>query len=132
MREHEAIVQLGAPADEGLVIRHTPEPREERPQQQLLGQTHPGMRGHFKSPKLHQTMTSAHPIGGVKLINAKLRPMGISRGVYKEVSKNTVDQPGRKIAVLGNLLKSDLQFVKRIVASFIHSRMLAGRANKQS
>ena len=59
MRQHEAVVQLRAPADERLLVRRLPEPRDERAQQQLLRQAHARVRRHLERAQLHQPLPAA-------------------------------------------------------------------------
>ena len=48
------------------------------------------------------------------------------------VAEDAIDQPGRSVAVIGNLLEGDFQFVDLIVARLIDARRLAGRADEVS
>ncbi len=54
LRQHEAVMEAGAPADKGLAIRCLPEPGDENPQKQLLGQAHAGMGRHLEGAELEQ------------------------------------------------------------------------------
>ena len=51
VREHEPVVQTGAPADEFLMVRRFPKAGDQGAEDELLGQTHAGVRRHFKCPQ---------------------------------------------------------------------------------
>src|SRR5579872_1221405 len=78
MREHEPVVQFGAPTNKFLLVRLLPETREERAQQQLLRETHPRMRGHFESAQLHQSEPATAAVGRIKFVDAELGPVGVA------------------------------------------------------
>ena len=63
VRQHEAVVQLRAPADERLIVRRFPEPRDQRPQQQLLREAHPRVRRHLEGAQLDQPQPAAAAVG---------------------------------------------------------------------
>src|SRR6516225_2712728 len=52
MLEHEAVVKRSAPTRRLAIEWHSPEPGNERAQQQLLRQTHACVRRHFERPQL--------------------------------------------------------------------------------
>src|ERR1051325_9321626 len=109
-----------------------PEAREERAEQQLLGQAHAGMRWHFKSPQFDQAKPSAAAVGGVKFINTEFGAMGVARHIDEQMAEEAIDQPGRDLAFFRNLPKSRLDLVKRFVPIFIAPWVLARGADEQA
>ncbi len=78
MRQHEPIVQLSSPPHQALRgIRCSPEARDERSEQELLRETHLGVRGHFERPQLEQPEATCRAIGRVQLVDAEFRAMGV-------------------------------------------------------
>ena len=63
MRQHELVMQLGAPADQGRAIGRLPEPRDQGAQQQLLGEAHLRVRRHFERAELDQSEPPRRPVG---------------------------------------------------------------------
>ena len=95
-RQHEAVVQLGAPArqprrDIGLF----PEAGDHRPQQQLLGQRHAGVRRHFEGAQLEQAEPAGRAVRRVELVDAELGAVGVAGDVGQQVAEDAVNQPGR-------------------------------------
>jgi hypothetical protein len=54
MRQHEAVVQRGAPAHQRLLVGLGPEARHQRAQQQHLRQAHARVRRHLEGAELDQ------------------------------------------------------------------------------
>ena len=132
MRQHEPIVQLRVPAHERPVVRRLPEPGDERPQQQLLRQAHPGVRRHLERAQLHQPLPAAARVGCVELVDAELRAVRVAGDVDQQVPEDPVDEPRRDAIVLGDLRESNLQLVERVVPRLVDARMLAGRPDEQT
>jgi hypothetical protein len=57
VRQHPAVVDVGAPADERLGVGLLPEARDEGAQKKLLGQAHAGVGRHFKGAHFQQAET---------------------------------------------------------------------------
>jgi len=58
VREHEAVMNQSAPSDEWIAERFFPESGYECANEQLLSETHAGMRRHFKSAEFEETESS--------------------------------------------------------------------------
>ena len=95
MRQHEAVVQLGAPAHQRALIGIRPEAGDERAEQKLLGKAHPRVRRHFEGAQLNQTQPPAAGLRRVELIDAKFRPVRVAGYVDEQVAKKPVHQPWR-------------------------------------
>ena len=133
MRQHEAIVQLRAPADERLIVGRLPEPRDERAQQQLLRQAHARVRRHLERAQLHQPLPAAARFRRVELVDAELGAVRVAGHVDQQVAEDAIHQPRRRDSRRsGDLRERDLQLVERIVARLVHARMLARRADEQA
>ena len=63
VRQHEPVVQLGAPAGHGRGVRCFPKSGDQRSQQQLLHDAHAGMRRHLESAQLQQTQPPGAAVG---------------------------------------------------------------------
>ena len=64
VRQQEAVMQLSAPARQlRRRIGLAPEPRDQRPQQQLLGQAHARMGRHFKGAQFQQAQAARGAVG---------------------------------------------------------------------
>src|SRR4051812_33685894 len=54
MRQHEAVMQRGAPAYAGAALWFAPEPGDQRAHQQLLGEIHARVGRHFEGAEFDQ------------------------------------------------------------------------------
>ena len=73
IRQHESVMQLGAPAREALgCVRRLPETRHEGPQQQLLRETHARVRRHLERAQLEQTEAAGRAVWRIHLVDAEL------------------------------------------------------------
>ena len=100
VRQHKAIVQLGAPAHQGLVVGFFPEARHQGAQQQGLHQRHAAVGRHFKAPEFENAQAAGGAVGGVQLVDAELRAMGVAGDIDQQVAQQPVHQPGlRHLAV---------------------------------
>ena len=73
VRQHEAVVQLGAPAGEARrQIRLSPEAGDERAHEQLLDQAHARVRRHLKGAHLQQPEAAGRAVGRIELVDAEL------------------------------------------------------------
>ena len=131
MGQHEAIVNGGSPSHETLTIGCSPEPRNQRPQQQLLREAHARMRGHLERPQFDEPQPARCRVGREELVDAELGPVRVPRGIGQQMAKHPVDKPWGNRSLVGDLLKGDFQFVQTLRSGFIHARRLAGRADKQ-
>ena len=132
MRQHEPVVQRRLPRHQRRPVRLVPEPGDQRPQQQLLSQTHAGMRRHLERAELDQPQAARGRIGRVELVDAEFGAVRVAGHVDQQVAEDAVDQPRRAVGIVGHLLERDLQFVQRVAASFVHTRRLAGRAQERT
>jgi hypothetical protein len=86
-REHEAVMELRAPADEARFVWVLPEARHERPQQQLLDETHARMRRHLERAHLEQSTTPGVGVGRIQLVDAELGSMRVAGDVGQQVTE---------------------------------------------
>ncbi len=131
MGQHEAIVQPRAPADTTTGLGLAPEPRDQRAQQQLLGEAHPGVRRHLEGAELHEAEAPRGPVRRVELVDADLGPVGVAGDVHQDVAEDPVDEPARDVGRvrLRHLVQRHLQLVEPVVARLVHARGLARRAD---
>jgi hypothetical protein len=88
VRQHETIVQLGAPACEPRGrVRSTPETRHEGAQQKLLREAHALVGRHFKSAQLEQPQPPRRAIGRIQLVDAEFGAMRIARHVDEQIAE---------------------------------------------
>ena len=138
VRQHEAVVQLGAPARQPRrPVRRGPEARDQRAHQQLLHQAHPRMRRHLEGAHLEQAESAGRPVGRVELVDAELGAVGVAGDVDQQVAQQAIDQPRRRLARLdlgdaGQLGERDLDLVDRVVARLVDARRLARRADEHA
>src|SRR5581483_9073062 len=69
MRQHEAVMQRGAPAHARALLRLAPEPRNQRAHQQLLRKAHARMGCHLESTKFDQPEPSRRRIRREQLVD---------------------------------------------------------------
>jgi len=137
MGQHEAIVQRRAPAHQIALLRLPPEPRRQRPDQQLLRQAHPRFGRHFKTAKLQQPQSPGRPIGREHLVDADFGAVGVARHIDQQVAEQPIDQPwGRRSTLarerVGHLRQRDLQFIQAVVPRLVDARRLARRPDAQA
>src|ERR1700730_9124431 len=72
MRQQETIMNLRAPPHQGFSIRLFPELGGQGPKQEMLRETHPGMRGHLEGSHFKQSEPARRRFGSVQLVDAKL------------------------------------------------------------
>ena len=65
MRQHEAVVDFGAPADEAVLIGLLPELGDQGAEEEVLGQAHPGVRRHLESAHFEQPEAARGGFGGI-------------------------------------------------------------------
>src|SRR5216684_224504 len=63
MREHPTVVNVCAPAQETAGVSLLPEFRDEAAQQEMLRETHPRVRRHFKCAQLDEAEATAAAVG---------------------------------------------------------------------
>ncbi|MNL17941.1 hypothetical protein D3C87_1390640 [compost metagenome] len=133
VRQQEPVVQLRAPARQfWRRVRLTPEPRDQRPQQQLLSQAHARMRRHFKGAQLKQTKAPRRAVRRVELVDAELGAVGVAGDIDQQISQQPVDQPRRtRFARFRHLCKGNFQFIQGIVSRLVDARRLGRGADEQ-
>ena len=124
--------RLRAPARQFLDVRGLPESGNQTADQQLLHQTHAGVRRHLKASQLQQTKTITAGVGRVELVDAKLCPVRVAGHVDEQMAEHSVSRPGRVVAELGDLPEGKFQLVQAVVARLVHSRSLACRAEERA
>ncbi|MNE46026.1 hypothetical protein D3C80_1403460 [compost metagenome] len=114
VRQHEAVMQRRAPACQAFgCIGLAPEPRHQRPQQQLLGQTHARVRRHFKGAQFQQAQASGRAIRRIEFIDAEFGAVGVAGHVDQQVAQQTVNQPRyTRLARCRHLREGDFQLVQ--------------------
>ena len=134
MRQHVAVVQLGAPARQSQrLVGFAPESRHHGAQQQLLREAHALMRRHLEGPQLQQSQSSGGAIRRIHLVDGEFGAMRVAAGVDQQVAEQAVHQPRRAgFARRRHLLERDLQFVQRIVARLVDARRLRGGSDEQA
>ena len=135
MLEHEAVVQRRAPTHQPAVLRHAPEPRHQRAQQQLLGETHARVGRHLEGAKLDQAEPAHRPVGREQFVDADFGAMGIAGDVDQQIAEQAVDQPRpRRLALAGRRHHGggDVEFIEQVLARLVETRRLAGRSDEQA
>ncbi|MCY1456398.1 hypothetical protein D9M71_736170 [compost metagenome] len=114
VRQHEAVMQRRAPACQAFgCIGLAPEPRHQRPQQQLLHQTHARVRRHFKGAQFQQAQASGRAIRRIEFIDAEFGAVGVAGHVDQQVAQQTVNQPRyTRLARCRHLREGDFQLVQ--------------------
>ncbi len=128
MRQHEAVVQCGAPAHEIALQRRLPEARDQCPEQHLLREAHAGVRRHLEAAKLDEAEATRRSVGREQLVDADLGTVRIAGHVDEQVAEQPVDEPGGRglaVARRRDLRQRDLQFVERVVARLVDAGRLA-------
>ena len=134
MRQHEAVVQFGAPAHEALRrVRLAPETHQQGAQQKLLDERHARVRRHLEAAHFEQAEASRRAVGRIQLVDAEFGAVRVARSVDQQIAQHAVDQPGRdRRAGPRQLAKGQFEFVDRVVARLVHARRLAGRADEEA
>ena len=139
VRQHEAVVQLGAPARQARrPVRLAPEARDQRAQQQLLREAHARVRRHLEGAHLEQAEAAGRAVGRVQLVDAELGAVRVAGDVDQQVAQQR-DRPAtaarRRPWTVGGAASSakrDLELVDRVVARLVDARRLAGRADEHA
>ncbi len=122
MRQHEAVVQLGAPAHQALGAYGVRQKRAiKRAQQQLLREAHARVRRHLERAQLEQAQAPRRAIGRVELVDAELGAMRVAGDVDQQIAEQAIDEPRRRVVRRsgGISLERDLELVERVVARFV-------------
>src|SRR6266581_727354 len=133
--EHEAVMQGGTPAHKAALLRLPPEPGHQRPQQQLLRETHARVWRHLERSKLHQAKPAGRTVGRKQLVDADLRPVRVAGDVDQQMAEQTIDQPRqwlRPVSRSRHGCHRDLQLIEQVVPCFVDAWRLAGRANEKA
>ena len=85
-----------------VVVRLLPEPRHQRPQQQLLREAHPRVRRHLERAELDQPQPAGRRVGRVQLVDAELGAVRVARDVDQQMAEHAIDQPRRAVLPCGN------------------------------
>ena len=136
-RQHEAVVQLRAPARGGRGVGRAPETGHQRTHQQLLRDGHAGVRRHLEGAHLQQSQAASGGVGRVQLVDAELAAVGVAGDVDEDVAQTPIHEPRRhRFTPFGasfvNLLQRNFQLVQLVVACLVHARRLAGGADEQA
>ncbi len=135
MGQHEPVVQRGAPARQRPVERVAPQAGDERPDHELLGEAHAGVRRHLEAAELDEAEPPGRAVGRIELVDADFRPMRVAGHVGEDVAHQAVEQPWRRrlaLARLRDLRQRDLELVEAVVARLVDPRRLAGRPDEQA
>ena len=138
VRQHEAVVQLGAPARQPRrLVRRRPEARDQRAHQQLLDQAHARVRRHLEGAHLEQAEAAGRAVGRIELVDAELGAVGVAGDVDQEIAQQSIDQPRRRLPGLdlgdaSELGERDLDLVDRVVPRLVDARRLARRADEHA
>ena len=116
-------------------MRIAPEPGDQRPQQQLLGEAHARVGRHLERAELDQAEPPGRPVGREQLVDAQLGPMGVAGHVHQEVAEQAIDQP-RPRRLAGSRRRHhrerDLELVQHVLPRLVDARRLAGRTDEQA
>ena len=132
-RQQEAVVQLGAPADERPAVRLGPEARDQRAHEQRLDERHLRVRRHLEAAQLDDAEAPGLRAGVEQLVDAELGAVGVAGEVGEQVAQQAVHLPRRRRACRRqpiHLRERDLELVERLVASLVDARRLARRADE--
>ncbi len=132
VRQHEAIVQLGSPANQRLIVGSLPEAGNERAQEQLLRQAHARMRRHLKRAQFDESLPAAAGFRRVELVDAELGAMRVAGQIDEQMPEHAIDDPRPRLAPVVDLGEGDLELVQRVVAAFVDARMLTGRSEEEA
>ena len=114
-------------------LRLAPEPGDERPQQQLLGETHAGVRRHFESAEFDKPEPPGRAVRRIELVDADFGAMGVAGNVDQQIAEQPVDQPQRKRSArpAPACWRARSPFRRAIVPRLVDARRLAGRPDEQ-
>ena len=133
MRQHEAVVQRGAPAREAALLRLAPHFCDQRADQELLREAHPRIGRHLQRTEFDQAEPAGGAVRRIELVDADLGAMGIAGDVDQDVPEQPVDQPQRRLhAGWRHLRQRDLQFIQTVMPCLVDARRLAGRADEHA
>jgi hypothetical protein len=133
--KQEAIVKLGSPAHERSGVGLGPEHGHERSHEQRLNQRHLRVRGHLETAQLDHSEAPVLGLRAEQLVDAELGPVGVAGEVDEQAAEQTVDLPGRHLALAfdGEAIefgKRRLELVQALVARFVDARRLARRPDE--
>ena len=86
-------MQRGSPAHQRAVLWLSPEPGDQRPQEELLRQAHARIGRHFERAELDQTKPAGWTIRRIQLVDADLGAVCVAGDVNQQVAEQTIDQP---------------------------------------
>ena len=94
VRQHEAVVQRGAPADQAACERLLPEQCDQGAHQQHLQEPHAEVRRHLERAQLKQAEPQTLALGRVHLVDAELRAMRVAGHIDQEIAKEAIQDVG--------------------------------------
>ena len=130
--EEEAVVEFGAPADEFFLVRLLPEAGDGGAQQEVLGEAHFRVGGHFEAAEFDEAEAAGGAVGGEEFVDAEFGAVGIAADVGEEVAEDAVDKPGWDFAKFGDLVEGDFEFVEGVVAGLVDTGCLGGGADEEA
>ena len=133
MRQHEAVVQRGAPAHEFALLRLAPELCDQSPDQQLLRERHARVRRHLERTEFDQPEPAGRAIGRIELVDADFGAMRIAGDIDQNVPEQAIHQPQRGLdSRRRHVGQRDLKFIEAVVTRLIDARRLAGRTDEHA
>jgi hypothetical protein len=87
VREHPAVMDIRAPADEAVLVGLLPEFGDQAAQQQMLGEAHARMRRHLKGAHLDQPEPASTAFRRKQFIDRKFRAMRVAAGIDEQVAE---------------------------------------------
>ena len=130
MRQHETVMQFGAPVDQRAGVGRLPEMGHQRADQQHLQRAHLPVWRHLEIAELDNAQPAAGAIRRVELVDAELCAVGVAREIHQEIAQDAIHQPVLSRLFLLQLLQGNLQFVEIVVAGFVHAWRLARRSDE--
>ena len=73
----------------------TPIVADQSADEQLLGQTHPGIGRHFEAAELDKAEAAGGAIGRKELVDADFRAVGIAGHICEKIAEKAIRQPGQ-------------------------------------
>ena len=93
VRQHPAIVDVGAPPHEAVPVGLAPELANESAQEEVLREAHARVRRHFEGAHFDEPKAAAATLGRKKFVYAELGAVGVAAGVNEEVAEDAVNDP---------------------------------------
>ena len=130
--QQEAVVQLGAPADQPVRVGLLGEGGHERPGQDGLGRRHARVGRHLEGAQLDEPLAPVRAPPVEELVDGDLGAVAVAGDVHEQVAEQPVAQPGRgRLGAVGQARERDLQLVERVVAGLVDPGGLRGRPDEE-